>query len=173
MRVYRCRSTFISRGIPVDRVGSLKAAHVASEFDAFDAMTSQGLADAHADFGMPVAPGLLPPRHELLGRLRDVTLWLALPESELQMECRQRGLPAEASKECRTEEERKQDLLDHLLLRSCSGVYEAMGVPAGRLQSFQACANVAADWAGIELLSDADLSRRSSDLGLNKTYKTT
>merc|ERR1712060_600550 len=100
------RSSYELQGIPVRRIGLLEAHYVGTQLLSFDVMSDLELKVACEASGLPVAPGT--PSQELIGRLREVTLWEVLPAADLWIECQKRGI----------EEELREQVLSHLLLRA-------------------------------------------------------
>jgi len=100
------RSAYELQGIPVMRIGLLHSYNVGKQFLDFEIMSDLELKVACEASGLPVAPGTS--NEELIGRLREVTLWEVLPAADLWIECQKHGI----------EEELRENVLSHLLLRA-------------------------------------------------------
>jgi len=89
-----CADTWEARGIPVKRLSNIQiATQLAEQWDRLESIGSKDLQREYSDLGLPLEAEM-PKVLELLPRLKLVSLWRALPLSELQKECRKLGAPA-------------------------------------------------------------------------------
>jgi len=167
LRVELSRSTLEKSGVPVERLGSLPAAHVASEFEKMEAMSIHQLSHQSETMGLPLMNSTT--RQELLERLRLVTLWEALCATELRSECSDRGIPSSSPglPHKGGDQAEKENLLDALKLHMFMQKFVLMSMPMNQIRFFEVASRVAREWSRIEVLSDADATRRYVELGLS------
>eukprot|EP00435_Cladocopium_sp_Y103_P059885 s910_g21.t1 len=138
-----CLRAWVKMGIPVSRLGDAQAAAlVAEEWRSLANITSADLKIKCELHGVPVDAGL--ERHDLLQLLKDVAVWESMPIHELKQEIAKITGPAVCD---RGLDEFRQhcQLVEQLLLRRCAEFYEGKGIPARRLGSLKAAANLAKD----------------------------
>lgn len=143
-----------AHGIPVRRLGSLGVAERLSRH--FERLQSIGFTSVKLEYrklNLPSDPGM--PKQDMVDRLRDVAVWEALPMTELQRECAERGVPIRDVRG--NANDRQREMLDRLLHHSCMLAWDAKGVPASRLGSFEAAAQLVRRFEYIDNLPAAKL----------------
>jgi len=116
LRVDTFRSLYEAKGVPVGRLGTLRASRLASLYDSLDDLTTEELRVAYEGNAQFMAPNMS--RQELVGRVRDMNLWVSLPMPELWAECEQHGIPLHGFDLAAPEKELRPQLVDRLLLRT-------------------------------------------------------
>eukprot|EP00438_Fugacium_kawagutii_P001486 Skav202532 [mRNA] locus=scaffold2011:141643:153520:- [translate_table: standard] len=149
-----CEMRGVKMGIPVSRLGDAQsAALVAEEWRSLANITSMTV-EVSGGSALQVDAGL--ERHDLVQLLKDVAVWESMPIHELKLEVAKSTGPAvcdrgtqQATQRLRLDEFRQHcQLVEQLLLRRCAEFYEGKGIPARRLGSLKAAANLAKDAGG-------------------------
>lgn len=159
-----CLRAWVKMGIPVSRLGDAQAAAlVAEEWRSLANITSADLKIKCELHGVPVDAGL--ERHDLLQLLKDVAVWESMPIHELKLEIAKNTGPAICD---RGLDEFRQhcQLVEQLLLRLCAEFYEGKGIPARRLGSLKAAANLAKELAELDRQDSASLKSECRRLGV-------
>merc|ERR1711879_169323 len=81
-----CSDTFNAMGVPIRKLNSLRACqNLCDEWTNIDSANIAELTRMYQDMGLP--PNGLK-KEDLVDRLKKISLWMALPFSDLQRECR-------------------------------------------------------------------------------------
>ncbi|CAJ1399483.1 unnamed protein product [Effrenium voratum] len=132
------------KGIPVKQLGPEVALAVFMEVERYESMPRSLLLAEYEMLGMPSEPKL--DDKELQRRLKQALVWSQLEVEELQEECQARDIPlAHAS-----QEEKRQLLLDKLILSLGVDGWEKQGIPVGRLTSIEAAIMIVEELARLE-----------------------
>jgi len=159
-----CLRAWVKMGIPVSRLGDARAAAlVAEEWRSLATISSPDLKIKCELHGVPVDAGL--ERHDLLQLLRDIAVWESMPMHELKQEIAKSTGPAVCD---RGLDEFRQhcQLVEQLLLRRCAEFYEGKGIPARRLGSLKAAANLAKELADLDRQESSSLKSECRRLGV-------
>lgn len=163
-----CSEAFRQKGVPAQRLSSLKAAQSLSKrFESFVGMTEREMRSVLGLRGVPTTSYAT--RHGLLDTLKSVALWETLSYEEMRAEYESHYLPPpmQLPKQTRTDEDRKAQLHDLLLLSVSKDAFAEQGIRADELKSFAACSRLAKRLEEISSASDFDLKVKYKDLGLN------
>lgn len=158
----RCLRAWEARGVPAKQLGSFTAAaNLVEKLGDVAVMGLEDLKRVHGQLGLPEVGTAS--REELLARVRQAHIWHALPLEELRRECQQTGAAPERGMSAAGE---RTELLDRLFLESYEVLLCAQGVPARRLGSYRAAAQLARDACALEGLGDERLRERYDERGL-------
>lgn len=126
LSVQLSKTTYVQKGIPVERLNSLAAANVLSQYENIETKSDEELREWYSgQLGFPAEAGLH--RAELTQLAKQVSLWMGMDAEELERESQKKGVKPKEPGENQT---RKEVLVDALLLQERMDAWEARGYRA-------------------------------------------
>jgi len=154
-----------AKGISVKLLGREAALAIFMEVERLESMPRSFLEDEYGSLGMPNEPKL--EDKELISRLKQVLMWSQLEADQLLEECQCRQLHvASVSKLC--DEEKRQILLDKLMMSLGVDSWEKQGIPVTRLTSLDCALGIVEELSRLEEVSDKEVKDAYKLLGLPK-----
>lgn len=161
-----CSGAYEAKGIPARRLGSGEAAaKLAANWEGLESMTGVTMRQEYTNLGL-LPPKASADRSELLAGLKKAALWQLLPLAELRKECRDHDINLAALGHTGGVPEKRQEVVELLLLHMGAEAFAARGLPAKRMGSLAAARQVLSMWDQLELRSVADLKVLYANLGL-------
>eukprot|EP00435_Cladocopium_sp_Y103_P047258 s1334_g13.t2 len=154
-----------AKGISVKLLGGEAALAIFMEVERLESMPRSFLEEEYAMLGMPNEPKL--DNNELISRLKQVLMWSQLEVDQLLEQCQDRQLQVQHTlKLC--EEEKRQILLDKLIMSLGVDGWEKQGIPVSRLSSLDCALNIVEELNRLEEATDKEVKDMYKLLGLPK-----
>lgn len=153
------------KGISVKLMGHEAALAIFMEVERLESMPRKLLEAEYQMLGMPDEPKL--EDKELIYRLKQVLMWSQLEIEQLVEECQDRQLHIQHTlKLC--EEEKRQILLDKLIMSLGVDGWEKQGIPVARLSSLDAAIGIIEELNRLEEAEEKEVKETYQLLGLPK-----
>jgi len=142
-------------GVPLRQLGSFGSANTVLK--RWQVLQEMSIAELREEFRTKC--GLYPeeavPQSVLEGRLKDASVWAELPLKNLRDVCQMQGITPSA--QIGTEEEKRQECIEHLLHSMCAHLWRSLGIDLKALGSFGRAMKLKAQWERYDQMKDFEL----------------
>lgn len=151
-----------AQGVPATRIGDARRAIALLE--PIDQMSPRELSDWYKAAGFPAEASMQ--KADIARLAKMVTIWEALPMYELDKISKEQGLPGASECKGSTDEGKRLQLVERLLVAEQMQRWEAAGFEALRIGDVSRVMQAVARYDEFQRMSDADLRKVCIDAGM-------